>query len=136
MATVDFSGKWKLEKKENMEAFMDAMNIAEPKRTTAALNTDSTLEITQNGDEFTSVYKTDTFTQELKFKMGEKFLQKLPMQEGLEVYMIANWEGNKQVLTNVDNPDDVKITRELQGDKLVITQTKGGVTARRIFTRC
>ena len=136
MAAVDFSGKWKLEKKENMEAFLHAMNIAEPKRTTAALNTDSTLEITQNGDEFTSVYKTDTVTQELKFKMGEKFLQKIPMQEGAEIYMIATWEGNKQVLTNVDNPDDVKITRELQGDKLVITQTKGDVTARRIFTRC
>ena len=132
MAAVDFSGKWKLEKKENVEAFLDAINVSEPERT-AALKANPTLEITQNGNEFSSVYKTDTFTHELKFKIGEKFLHTGPMRE---VNMVATWEGNKQVLTNVDNPNDLKITRELQGDKLVITKTKGDVSTRRIFTRC
>ena len=50
--------------------------------------------------------------------------------------MIATWEGNKQMITNVDNPNDIRMTRELQGDTLVITQTNGDVTARRILVRC
>ena len=50
--------------------------------------------------------------------------------------MIAAWEGNKQVIANVDNPGGIRMTRELQGDKLVITQSNIDVTARRIFTRC
>ena len=47
--------------------------------------------------------------------------------------MMATWEGSKIVMPNVDNPDGVKIIKELQGYKLVITQTKkDDVTAKRI----
>ena len=135
MTAADFNGKWKLEKKENMEAFLDAINVAEPKRR-AALKANPTLEITQNGDEFSTVTKTDKHTYELKCKLGETFLYKNPMNEDIEVNMMATWEGNKIVMTNVNNPDGVKIIKELQGDKLIITQTKGGVTAKRVFIRC
>ena len=135
MASVDFSGKWKFQKGENMEALLDTMNVAEPMRT-AILKASPIMEISQNGDEFSNVSKSDSHTFELKFKTGEKFLYKNQLFEGREMNMIATWESNKQVLTNVDNPDDLKITRELQGDKLVMTQTKGDVTARRIYTRC
>ena len=135
MASVDFSGKKKFEKGENIQALFDTMNVPGPMRT-AILKASPIMEITQNEDEFSNVSKSNSHTFELKFKTGEKFLYKNPLLEGREMNMIATWEGNKQVLTNVDNPDDLKITRELQGDKLVMTQTKGDVSARRIYNRC
>ena len=134
MAGVDYSGKWKLESKENMEEFLKAMDVGAVMRT-AALKASPTLDITQNVDEFTIVTKTAMKTTEVKFKIGEKFVFKSPMF-GKDVNMLTTWEGNKQVAVNVDNPDGVKITRELQGGKLVIKQTKGDVTATRIFVRC
>ena len=135
MASVDFSGKWKFENGENMQALLDTMNVAEPMRA-AILKASPIMEITQNGDEFSTVSQSDSRTFELKFKIGERFLYKNPLLEGMEMNMIATWEGNKQVITNVDNPDDIRMTRELQGDKLIITQTNGDVTATRIFVRC
>lgn len=134
MATVDFGGKWKLEKNENFDEFLKAINIGMLMRT-AASKSSPTLEITQNGDDFIVVTKSAVRTNEIKFKMGEKFTTKDPM-EGKDVTMLPTWEGNKQVLTNVNNPDGVKVVRELEGDKLVMTQSKGDVSCRRIFTRC
>ena len=135
MASVDFSGKWKFEKGENMQALLDTMNVPEPMRT-AILKASPIMEITQNGDEVSTVSQSDSHAFELKFKIGERFLYKNPLLEGMEMNMIAAWEGNKQVITNADNPDGIRMTRELQGDKLVITQTNGDVTATRIFVRC
>ena len=134
MATVDFSGKWKLEKNENFDEFLKALNVGMIMRTAASKQT-PVLDITQNGDDFIVITKSAVRTQEVKFKMGEKFTTKDPM-EGKEVNMMAVWEGNKQVITNVDDPENgIKMTRELEGDKLVMTQSKGGVTCRRIFAK-
>ena len=118
-----------------MDALLETMNVPETMRT-AILKTSPIMEITQDGDEVTTVSKSDSRTFELKFKIGERFLYKNPLLEGMEMNMIATWEGNKLVITNVDNPKGIRMTRELQGDKLVITQTNGDVAARRIFARC
>ena len=129
-----YSGKWKLESNENLEEFLKATNVGEAMRP-AALKSSLSLDITQNGDEFTIVTTNAVKTTELKFKIGEKFVFKSPMF-GEDANMLTTWEGNKQVAVNVDNPDGVKITREVQGDKMVVKQTKGDVTATRIFVRC
>ena len=134
MAGVDYSGKWKLESSENLEEFLKAMDVGAEMRP-AALKANPALDITQNGDEFTIVTKNAMKTTEVNYKIGEKFLFKSPMF-GKDVNMLTTWEGNKQVSVNVDNPDGLKIIRELQGDKMVIKQTKGDVTATRIFVRC
>lgn len=132
MATVNFGGKWKLEKNENFDEFLKAMNVGMLMRAAASKGS-PVLEITQDGDKFTIITK-GARTNEVTFKMGEQFTTKDPL-EGKDVTMMPAWEGDKQVITNVNDSNGVKITRELEGGKLVQTQTKGSVTCKRIFAK-
>ncbi len=132
MAAADFNGKWKLEKNdENFDNFLKKVGVNMIMRTAASKAT-PVLEITQNGDEFTVITKSAIRTQESKFKMGEEFTAKDPMV-GKEVKMMASWDGGKQVIKPADDPDGITITREIEGDKLIMTQTKGDVATRRTF---
>ena len=130
---VDFSGTWKLEKDENLDEFLKAMGVGMIKRTAAA-KMSPTLEITQNGDDFQVIMKTPLRNQEVKFKVGEEFTAQDPLQ-GKEMKMLATWEGDKQIIKNVTDPDGVVVTRELEDGKLVQMQSKGGVTCKRIFKK-
>lgn len=131
---VDFSGTWKLEKNENFEEFLKALGVGILKRT-AALKTSPSIEITQKGDDFVVIMKTAIRNQEVKFKMGEEFKATDPLA-GKEMTMKATWEGSKQVIKNVTDPDGIMVTRELLEDgKMVQTQTKGTVSCKRFFTK-
>ncbi|XP_071963326.1 fatty acid-binding protein-like [Antedon mediterranea] len=135
MAKVNLSGRYVLDKSENFEAFLKALNVGIIHRKMAGKVT-PTVEIEQNGD--TIVIKTSTTlkNQHQKFKIGEEFMSNITWGER-DSRVRAYWEGERLVISPVEDDEDLPtITREIIDGKLVLTQQIRNVVAKRYFVSC
>nr|XP_054759139.1 cellular retinoic acid-binding protein 2-like isoform X1 [Lytechinus pictus] len=133
MAKVNFSGKWKHSKDEGFDELLKALgvNIIKRKAITAL---SPQQEITQKGDQFVITNKS-VKTETLEFTMGQEFKFKNPLS-GKEEMLLAEWDGDKIVVTNKTDPNGVVATRELKDDHhMTITQQRGEVIAVRHFNK-
>ena len=129
---VDFGGVWKLETNDkSFDVFLKACGVSWAWRK-AACSVKPTAVITQRGDEFAIVTKTSYRTQEVRFVLGEEFLNVIPW-EGDDHRMVAEWDGAKLVIRVLDR--DVSFTREIVNGQLVLTLRSGDVSAKRVFTK-
>jgi len=117
MAPVDFSGTWKLEKNDNLDAFLKALNLNMMIRKMAAAAT-PVLEIAQDGDNFKVVTK-GVRSNEAVFTVGQEFTNKNPLNEKETSTYLASWEGSKLRIENRSHPEAIHVVRELVDGKLI-----------------
>lgn len=129
-----FYGKWKLDRSENFEEYLKQMGVMLPMRKAASMMT-PTCEIDVVGDEFTIKMNVPVITLHVqKFTIGQPFDDLLP--DGTKQNTIVVQEGNSLVFREVEKSDPPHlVTREVQGDEMIMTCVKGDVTCRRIFKR-
>ena len=134
MATVDFSGTYKLDRSdENFEQLMQVMgmNIVFRK----IMNTvKPTMTIKQDGDKFEISTKLPMFTQSQAFTVGEEFEIEFPWDKKMHKF-IASWEGEKLITKPTVEMDQPVQIRELRGGEFVITSKKDDLVTSRYFKR-
>lgn len=132
-------GYWKLEKSENLDAFMKENKVGLILRKVGNTLT-SYEEISKDGDQWT-LHITSTFkNSKLEFKLGEPFTK--TTLDGRTVKATFSIEGSTLVcLHEPISKDDVpsRYEREVLEDgrmMLTCTATKTNVVAKRYFTPC
>ncbi|XP_067650808.1 fatty acid-binding protein homolog 6-like [Haliotis asinina] len=130
-------GNWQLERHENMDEYMKAVGVNIILRK-MGLSITSYEEIKQDGDNW-EIHITSTFKNaHLIFKLGEEFDEET--MDGRKVKSTIVLEGDKLIHHQTavkEDGENSTITRELEGDTLVITfvALKKNVTAKRFYKR-
>ncbi|XP_071963547.1 cellular retinoic acid-binding protein 1-like [Antedon mediterranea] len=134
---TNFSGTWKLKDAQNFEALLEKAGITpELKAKLASSDAIPTVEIQQDGDNFTIKTITKLKTRVNSFKVGDTFIDEdIKEIKGIEVTVQSAWEGGKLILTNAKEATGTKAVRELVNGEMHVTMTYQGVTAKRIFTK-
>ena len=123
-----FAGKWSLDRNEGMEAVIKAMGLPADKVPSSPVG--FTLEIAQDGDNFTIKTTTPQGTRENKFTVGGALKESIM---GVEVDATSKWDGDKLVIaTGKGN----SLSREIVGGELVTTVNFEGASGKRIFKKC
>ena len=129
-------GKWKLVRSENFEEYLKEMGVNTPMRK-LAVHMYPTCDITRDGDaKFCIKMNVPVITiHEQRFTVGEPFEDLLP--NGMKQMTIARLESEDKIRfiehEATDQPHIVE--REVVGDEMVMTCTKGSVKCTRIFER-
>lgn len=132
--SLPFLGKWKATKSEKFDEYMKAVGVGMVLRKigTAA---NSAEEWIQEGD-YIIVKITSTFKNtDLKFKLGEEFDE--TTLDGRKVKSTFQLEGDKLVQHQRDKDGNVIscLTREIQGDELILKMECKGVVCERVHVR-
>lgn len=125
-------GKYKLEKSEKFDEFLDKLGVGFMVKT-AAKTLKPTFEVSMDGD--TYVFRTlSTFKNtEIKFKLGEEFEE--DRADGKRVKTVINKEGDNKFVQTQFGDKEVKIVREFKGDEVEVTASCDGVTSLRTYKR-
>jgi len=94
--------------------------------------TNFSMEIQQDGDNFTIISTGNRGTRESKFTVGTTFETEMLMGT-VTVKLTSCWEGNCMLLTSEKG---AKLYREVVGNQLVSTLIIGGDTAKLYFNKC
>ncbi|XP_006820239.1 fatty acid-binding protein, muscle-like [Saccoglossus kowalevskii] len=126
-------GKWKLDRSENFEEFLMAIDVGAIQRKVMSKVSPVT-EITNDDQgnwkiEISTAIKTNVST----FKLGEVFDDCSP--SGGTRKAIASLEGDTLVVNPHEDPEGATITREIVDGELVMTLAKGGAIAKRFFKK-
>ena len=132
---VNFSGTWKLERNdENFDKFWQAVGVNFIGRKMMGV-VKPTMVIQQNGNDFVITTQTPKSTNSTKFSVGEVFEFSNPWTKENQK-MSPSWDGDKLVVTPVSDPDkSPTVTREMEGEFLVMTMQKGDVATKRFFKK-
>ncbi|XP_052073526.1 fatty acid-binding protein homolog 6-like [Mytilus californianus] len=130
-----FGGKWKVYKSEKFEDFLKEMGVNLVMRKAAA-NMSPTNTLTIDGNSITINIEAGPKKMEEKYTLNEEVDRKT--DSGEMVKSKATFVDGK--LTIVNTPTDVTkkvvtLVREIQGDDLVMTMTRGDVSAKRYFKK-
>ena len=91
--------------------------------------------IKQDGNNVSITTSTPRSTEEQKFTVGEEYDFNNPWVKEVQ-RMHPVWEGDKLVVKPVEKPDELPtVTRELDGEMLVMTMQKGGVATKRFYKK-
>ncbi|XP_077988435.1 fatty acid-binding protein, heart-like [Glandiceps talaboti] len=125
-------GTWKLEKSENLGAFLDAMDAPAPAKA-KALSIEPTMVISQAGSGFHVKVIGPERTQEQNVPVGTVF-DLVNDVTGAVKKGLASLDGNKLVIRpGAEYPKEPSSSYEVVGGKLVVTLSVGSVSAKRIF---
>jgi len=131
---VQFTGEYKQEKQENIDAYLTAVGMPWIARKTAG-NITPALEVTKNGDEWTMTWKSTMMSSTAKFTIGVEFVEKNP--RGKEIKAIATFEND--TLTIITQPENGEVRRILKftdaGIDMTMLAVKPNVSGKRIFRR-
>ncbi|XP_003729300.2 myelin P2 protein [Strongylocentrotus purpuratus] len=136
MVSVDLSGSWKLVSSENLDKFLKACGVGLVHRTMAC-KVNPTVDIKQDGgDTFEIATRTPLNKQEMRFKVDEVFKGNIPWEKS-DREMKASWEDEKLVIRMMDDVDGSEpvFARYIDGEQLVLAQSKKGVESKRYFQR-
>ncbi|XP_041461027.1 fatty acid-binding protein, liver-like [Lytechinus variegatus] len=128
---ADFSGKWVFDHAENMETLADKLKIDPAK---IPKDRSTTVEITQNGDNFHIVSVGGGRTRDMNFTIGKSFVDPDILElRGKEIQVTPSWNGSKLVLTGPKGTNSA--AREMVGSQMVVTFNWEGVVGKRFFNR-
>ncbi|ATY62148.1 cellular retinoic acid binding [Cordyceps militaris] len=127
------SGKYRLSKTENFDAFLSEIGLGYIKRMLAQ-STSPEITITRDGDRWTMVTSSALSTSQIEFALGEEFPE--ARQDGVSVTSCVAADGNTWTQTQKPGDGrDVTIVREFGEKELRVTSTIGSVTANRVYER-
>jgi len=134
---TEFNGKYKLDKSENFEQFMEALGVNFALRKLGNTTKPTLTVTTEDGKHF--VFNSESTFKNIKveFNLGEEFDDTSP--DGRKTKNVVTMEDSK--LTQVEKPrdgkgKDVTYVRELTEDKdLKVTCTIGDVVSTRLYKR-
>ncbi|XP_078000686.1 fatty acid-binding protein homolog 6-like [Glandiceps talaboti] len=125
------AGKWKHVKSENLDDFLKAMNVGLVKRKMAT-STSPSLEISIGEDgTWTITLNIGITSKKSTFKIGESFEDTGPA--GNTAKVVASLEDDKLIMKPIEGENGPVVVREIVGEELVMTLTKGDVIAKRFF---
>nr|ABL09317.1 allergen Ale o 13 [Aleuroglyphus ovatus] len=129
---MTIEGKYKLEKSENFDTFLDKLGVGFMVKT-AAKTLKPTLEVEVQGD--TYIFRSlSTFKNtEIKFKLGEEFEE--DRADGKKVKTVVVKEGDNKFVQTQFGDKEVKIVREFNGDDVTVTASVEDVTSVRNYKR-
>ncbi|XP_077987225.1 fatty acid-binding protein 1, liver-like [Glandiceps talaboti] len=134
MALASMAGGWQLDSHDNLEAFLDAMEVPAPAKA-AALDAKPHIDVTVDGNKLHLKMSGPRGTLEQSLTLGEVFDLKNPIT-GQERKGIANLEGDKLVVKpGAQYPKEPQSVYEVVGDKLVCTMSVGDVSCKRFFVK-
>ncbi|KAH3876888.1 fatty acid-binding protein type 2-like [Dreissena polymorpha] len=125
-------GTWDYVSAENLDAYMTATAVPDNLKELAK-NSKPTLNITQDGDNWSLKTTVSDKVKDTTFKVGEEFSTK--SLTGQDLQCTVTMEGERMVETQKAGDVTIVITREVKGDQLVSTMTVGGVTATVYFKK-
>lgn len=130
-----FGGKWKVYKNENFDEFLKDIGLNFVMRKAAA-NGSPTHVITVDGDNIKIDIDAGIKKMEECLKLNTEVARK--GERGNEVKTMTTYADG--ILTMVNTPVDTKekpmtLTREIVGEDLVLTMSRGDVVAKRIFKK-
>lgn len=130
-------GKWKLDRSENFEDYMVALGVSLPIRKAALIMPSPTCEITNPADN-AFVIKMNVpviMTHVQDFVIGQPFEDLVP--NGEKQMTVVSQESDSKLVFAEENPSDPPhvVTREIDGEEMVMTLLKGDVSCKRVFKR-
>ncbi|XP_045129889.1 fatty acid-binding protein-like [Portunus trituberculatus] len=132
---VQFNGTYKLEKNENLDAFLSKMDVGFMKRKMAGSVKPSVV-IEVEGDKWKLVTHTPASTITWDFTLGTEVT--LPTNEGREVKAVFTLEGNKLIQRSLTGKEaEVDNVREFTDDAFImhLTHKESGLKCTRTFKR-
>ncbi|KAF7493619.1 Fatty acid-binding protein [Sarcoptes scabiei] len=129
---MSLEGKYKLEKSENFDLFLDKLGVGFMVKT-AAKTLKPTFEVAIDGDYYIFRSLSTFKNTEIKFKCGEEFEE--DRADGKRVKTVINKEGDNKFVQTQFGDKEVKIIREFNGDEVTVTASCDGVTSVRVYKR-
>ncbi|XP_072167006.1 fatty acid-binding protein, intestinal-like [Diadema setosum] len=126
----NFTGNWALAKHDSLDTVLDKLQIPADKRPPAQIS-GLTMNIKQDGDNFTINTVAQRGARETTFTVGSTFETEL-MMGTMTLKVSAAWDGDRLVLTGEKG---AKLIRELVGDQLVSTVDVHGTVAKFYFNK-
>ncbi|OAA71261.1 cellular retinoic acid binding protein [Cordyceps fumosorosea ARSEF 2679] len=124
------TGRYRLSKTENFDAFLAEIGLGYIKRKLAQ-STSPEINITRAGERWTMVTSSALSTSEVTFALDEEFPE--DRQDGVSVTSCVSADGNVWTQTQKPgNGKDVTIVREFGETELRVMSTVNGVTANRV----
>ncbi|XP_030854182.1 sodium/calcium exchanger regulatory protein 1-like [Strongylocentrotus purpuratus] len=128
-------GSWKLVRSESFEEYLKEMGVNTPMRKLAT-HMHPSCEIKRDGDSFSIKMNVPVITiHEQGFTIGVPFEDLLP--NGLKQMTIARLEDENKIrfLEEEESDKPHVVVREVIGDEMIMTCSKGDVKCTRIFKR-
>ncbi|XP_019632864.1 PREDICTED: fatty acid-binding protein homolog 9-like [Branchiostoma belcheri] len=133
MADDSIAGKWKLDRSENFEEFLEEMGAPWIARKAAAKSS-PTQEVIINGDNLEIKLSSIMSTNIMKFTIGTEFESEWG---GKKNKAVASWEDGKLVMKETGENGETVTTRHVEGGELMmIITTPKGLVCKRIFKKC
>ncbi|XP_077987187.1 fatty acid binding protein 1-A, liver-like [Glandiceps talaboti] len=134
MALASIVGGWQLDSHDNLEAFLDAMEVPAPAKA-AALDAKPHIDVTVDGNNIHIKMSGPRGTIEQSLTLGEVFDMKNPITGEMRK-AIATLEGSKLVVKpGAKYPKEPQSVYEVIGDKLVCTMSVDSVSCKRLFVK-
>ena len=132
MGINDFVGiKYKLEKSENFEEYLEAVGVSQNSRKLASSAT-PVIELTEAGGEYTLTYTTAVKTIVIKFRLGEEFDEEL--SDGIKVRSRITLEGSNRLVHVMRRGDKVsQVVREFSKQQILMTLTADNIVSNRVY---
>lgn len=125
MACIE--GKYKLEKSEKFDEFLDKLGVGFMVKT-AAKTLKPTFEVAIENDQYIFRSLSTFKNTEAKFKLGEEFEE--DRADGKRVKTVIQKEGDNKFVQTQFGDKEVKIIREFNGDEVVVVSFFGDVFSK------
>ncbi|XP_053315249.1 retinol-binding protein 2 isoform X2 [Spea bombifrons] len=116
---ADYNGTWVMEKNENFEGYMKALDIDFATRKIANHLT-QTKELIQDGDSFKTKTLSTFRNYEVNFTVGVEFEEKTKGLDDRLVQTLVTWDGDKLVCVQKGEKKNRGWKHWIEGDKLYL----------------
>ncbi|XP_038604208.1 retinol-binding protein 2 isoform X2 [Tachyglossus aculeatus] len=119
---ANFNGTWEMEKNDNFEGYMKALDIDFATRK-IAVHLSQTKEIEQNGDSFKTKTLSTFRNYNVDFTVGVEFEEHTKGLDNRNVKTLVTWEGDKLVCVQKGEKNNRGWKQWIEGDKLYLELT-------------
>ncbi|KAM9315982.1 retinol-binding protein 2 [Gastrophryne carolinensis] len=116
---ADYNGTWVMEKNDNFDGYMKALDIDFATRKIAAHLT-QTKELIQNGNEFKTKTLSTFRNYELNFTVGVEFEEQTKGLDNRTVKTLVSWEGDNLVCVQKGEKENRGWKHWIEGDLLYL----------------
>ncbi|CAH2246581.1 retinol-binding 2 [Pelobates cultripes] len=131
---ANYNGTWVMEKNDNFDGYMKALDIDFATRKIAAHLT-QTKELIQEGDNF-KTKTTSTFRNyEVNFTVGVEFEEKTKGLDDRVVKTLVSWDGDKLICVQKGEKNNRGWKHWIEGDKLYLELTCENEVCLQVFKK-